>query len=213
LTELFTSDTLKKKVLCTLFSLSLEGSPTQQNMLASLGLGPELGKAILEEAIRGSFATLSDHDQLRLTEDGRSSIKVVMAGGVFDILHPGHIHTLVKARALGDMLVVSVARDKTVVKMRGNPVVHDESTRLTLVKSLRSVDAAILGSENDIFESVERIRPDIIALGYDQSHSESSLLAQGSAKGLKLLVTRLDSPFPNLKSTNLKKNQELMKSL
>ncbi|HVP23985.1 MAG TPA: adenylyltransferase/cytidyltransferase family protein [Conexivisphaerales archaeon] len=213
MTELFKSDVVKKKVLTTLLSLNLEGNWSLQSFLLELGLGPELGDALLEEAVRSGLVRMSDHDRLVLTPDGRISIKVVMAGGVFDILHPGHIYTLSKARALGDMLVVSVARDKTVLKMRGKPVMNSEETRLSLVRSLRFVDAALLGSENDIFETVELIRPDIIALGYDQAHDEQMFLKKGAERGLKFLVTRLDSPIPGLKSTNLKKDQQLLKSL
>ncbi len=213
MTELFKSDVVKKKVLTTLLSLSLEGDRSRQSFVMELGLGPELGDALLEEAVRSGLVSISDHDRLVLTTDGRISIKVVMAGGVFDILHPGHIHTLSKARALGDLLVVSVARDKTVQRMRGKPAVNNEETRLNLVRSLRFVDAAILGSETDIFETVEQIKPDIIALGYDQSHDEAMFLSRGAEKGLKFIITRLDSPIPGLKSTNLKKDPQLLKSL
>jgi cytidyltransferase-like protein len=211
--ELFKSDVTKKRVLTAVFSIGLDGSCTKQRFSAALGLGPELVDAILEEAVGSGLVALSDQEQILLTGDGRSAIKVVLAGGVFDILHPGHIYTLTKARSLGDALVVSVARDLTVLKTRGKPVINDEVTRLSLVKALKCVDAAILGSETDIFETVERVKPDIIAIGYDQSHSEASLLSQGASKGLKFLVTRLDSPLPGMKSTNLKKDPRLLKSL
>ena len=213
MTELFKSDAVKKKVLTTLLSLEIEGDWSRKRFLLEIGMGPELGEALLEEAVRSGLVSIADHDRFALTVDGRSSIKVVMAGGVFDIIHPGHIYTLAKARALGDMLVVSVARDKTVMKMRGKPVVNSEETRLSLVKSLRCVDAAVLGSEGDIFETVELIKPDIIALGYDQAHTEASFIEKGSSKGLKFIVTRLDSPLPGLKSTNLKKDPQLLKTL
>ncbi|MGA1974323.1 MAG: adenylyltransferase/cytidyltransferase family protein [Conexivisphaerales archaeon] len=213
MTELFKSDAMKKKVLTAILSLNLEYSWSRQNLFLDLGLDPELGEALLEEAVRSGLVLIADHDRFVLTVDGRSSLKVVMAGGVFDIIHPGHIYTLSKARALGDMLVVSVARDKTVLRMRGKLAVNSEEIRLNLVRSLRFVDAAILGSEKDIFETVELIRPDIIALGYDQAHNEGTFLSRGSAKGMKFLVTRLDSPFPGLKSTNLKKDQQILKSL
>jgi glycerol-3-phosphate cytidylyltransferase-like family protein len=97
--------------------------------------------------------------------------------------------------------------------MRGKPVVNSEQVRLALVRSLRFVDAAILGSETDIFDTVELIRPDIIALGYDQSHEEAMFVSRGAEKGLKFIVTRLDSPVPGLKSTNLKKDQQLLRTL
>jgi cytidyltransferase-like protein len=213
MTELFGSNAIRKKVLCDIFSLTVEGLPSRQRLIDRLGLGAEIGSALVEEAARGGLAVLSDQDTIKLTNDGRSAIKVVMAGGVFDILHPGHIYTLTKAKALGDVLVVSVARDKTVLRTRGKPVVHDERTRLELVRSLRCVDAALLGSETDIMDTVDQVKPDIIALGYDQSHSETGLAAEGAARGLKFLITRLDSPFPNLKSTNLKKDPGILKSL
>ncbi len=146
------------------------------------------------------------------TEKGRSKVKVVLTGGVFDIIHPGHIYTLKKAKGLGDLLVVVVARDKTVLKMRGKSAVNDERLRLELVSSLKPVDLAILGSERDMFEVIERIRPDIIALGYDQAHDERELIDEGRKRGLRFEVVRLDTPYPHLKSTKLKSNPETMNS-
>ncbi len=125
-----------------------------------------------------------DRGVLRLTERGRKEIVVVMAGGSFDIIHPGHVETLEKARALGDVLVVSVARNSTYLRNKKRDPLHDEKLRRKMVESIKFVDAAILGSEVDLFETVELVRPDIIALGYDQSHNEDGFRKEVSRRGL-----------------------------
>jgi len=91
----------------------------------------------------------------------------VLATGTFDILHPGHILFLSKARELGDELYVIVARE-SMVKHKPKPVIPEEQ-RLKMVNALKVVDNAVLGSEKNMFEPVMEIRPDIIALGYDQT--------------------------------------------
>jgi len=84
----------------------------------------------------------------------RGSLRVVLAGGVFDIIHPGHIHTLKAAKALGDILVVAIATDKTAQKMKKRIPLHNQELRRELVDCLSMVDVAIVGHENDIFETV-----------------------------------------------------------
>ena len=141
---------------------------------------------------------------LRLTDKGKDALKIVFAGGVFDIIHPGHIHTLRSAKALGDLLVVVIARDSTAIKSKGKKPIHNEHLRCELVSSLKFVDAAILGREGDIFKSVEYVRPNIIALGYDQIHEESFIAEECKKRGLNIKVVRLDSPIPDLKSRRIK---------
>ena len=60
----------------------------------------------------------------------RGSLRVVLAGGVFDIIHPGHIHTLKAAKALGDILVVAIATDKTAQKMKKRIPLHNQYSKL-----------------------------------------------------------------------------------
>ena len=91
----------------------------------------------------------------------------VLATGTFDILHPGHILFLSKAREMGDELYVIVARE-SMIRHKPKPVIPEDQ-RLKMVSSLKVVDKALLGSENNMFEPVLEIRPDIIALGYDQT--------------------------------------------
>ena len=83
--------------------------------------------------------------------------KIVLAGGVFDIIHPGHIHTLNAAKALGDVLVVAIATDKTAQKMKKRPPLHNQELRCELVNCLSMVDRAIIGHEDNIFETVNNI--------------------------------------------------------
>jgi len=85
-----------------------------------------------------------------------STKKTVLAGGVFDIIHPGHIHTLNAAKALGDVLVVAIATDKTAQKMKKRQPLHNQELRRELVSCLSMVDKAIVGHEDDIFETVKR---------------------------------------------------------
>ncbi|AKB28525.1 FMN adenylyltransferase, type 3 archaeal [Methanosarcina siciliae T4/M] len=113
----------------------------------------------------------------------------VLATGTFDILHPGHVYFLSQARALGDELFVIIARDSNVTH-KPKPIIPEEQ-RLEMVDALRTVDKAILGSEKDIFEPLKEIRPDIIALGYDQ-HFEIELLEKELTKrGLPAKVVRI----------------------
>jgi cytidyltransferase-like protein len=141
------------------------------------------------------------HGTPRLTELGRSLIIVVMAGGSFDIIHPGHIHTLERAKSLGDALVVSVARDATFRKNKSHDPEHSERLRRKLVSALRVVDAALLGSTRDILETALLVRPDIIALGYDQKHDGREIRKALKERGLSVRVVRLKSPIPNIKTS------------
>jgi len=134
-----------------------------------------------------------------------SSKKIVLAGGVFDIIHPGHIHTLTAAKALGDVLVVAIATDKTAQKMKKMQPLHNQELRCELVSSLSMVDEAIVGHEEDIFETVKEIKPDIIALGYDQIHQEKFISDGCKRISLDVEIVRLQSPIPKLSSSEIEK--------
>ena len=114
----------------------------------------------------------------------------VMATGTFDLLHMGHIYYLREAKKLGDKLAVVVATDSTVRKLKHEPV-NPEEIRLSLIKEIRIVDEAYLGHEDDMYEIVEEIKPDIIALGFDQIHDEKKIGAELKKRGLKAKVVRL----------------------
>ncbi len=114
----------------------------------------------------------------------------VLATGTFEILHPGHLTYLKKAKELGDELIVIVARDSN-IKHKRKPMIP-EKQRLEMVKALKLVDMAILGSETDIFAPLKDIRPDIIALGHDQHFDVDALVKQLRPMGIMAEVVRIE---------------------
>jgi cytidyltransferase-like protein len=143
----------------------------------------------------------------RLSEEGRSKIKVVFMGGVFDLLHPGHIYTLKSAKSCGDVLVVVVATTSTAQKLKKNRnIFHNEKQRQELVASLSFVDLSIIGKEGTLYDTVSFVKPDIIALGYDQNHDEKEIQKNCFERGMELDVIRLSSPIPRIKSTMIKRS-------
>jgi FAD synthetase len=114
----------------------------------------------------------------------------VMATGTFDLLHMGHIHYLKEAKKLGDHLIVIVATDATVRKLKHEPITPQE-IRVNLIRELKVVDEAYLGHEDDMYTIVEEIHPDIIALGFDQIHNENTVKNELKKRKLKAQVVRL----------------------
>ena len=140
-----------------------------------------------------------------LEELQNSSSKIVLAGGVFDIIHPGHINTLNAAKNLGDVLVVVVATDKTALKMKKRKPLHNAQLRQELVSSLSMVDLCIIGDEDNIFRTVDLVKPNIIALGYDQTHQEKYITDGCRKINLDVTVARLESPRPETSSSLIQK--------
>ena len=165
-------------------------------------LSEEIINSKINDLIKNQFV---NEDRKTLTEIGRNSLCVVLAGGVFDIIHPGQIHTLNAAKELGDILVVVVATDNTAVKMKKRRPLHVQEQRQELVNSLSMVDLSLIGQENDIFKTVNHIKPQIIALGYDQIHQEK-FITEGCKKiELDAKVARLQSPIPESSSSKIQK--------
>jgi len=121
--------------------------------------------------------------------------KVVLASGTFDLLHLGHVKYLEEAKKAGGKnakLVVIVARDKTVEKRKGAKPVMPEEHRRALVESLRVVDEAILGYEEfDIAAVIEELKPDVIAVGYDQDGIEEHVRRVVARKKLPVRVVKI----------------------
>ena len=118
--------------------------------------------------------------------------KRVIATGVFDLLHLGHIHFLRAARELGDELVVIVANDATVRRMKREPVMP-AAVRAEMVAALKPVDQAVVGREGNMLDIVvEEIKPHTIVLGYDQELFEPKALeAKLAERGHVAQVVRL----------------------
>jgi FAD synthetase len=108
----------------------------------------------------------------------------VMAQGVFDLLHPGHVHYLTEAKKLGDELWVVVARDSTARAFKHEPITN-EVMRREMVAALKPVDKALLGNEGNIYDILDVVHPDVIALGYDQVHTEQRILEECRRRGLE----------------------------
>jgi FAD synthetase len=122
----------------------------------------------------------------------------VMATGVFDLLHPGHLYFLTEAKKLGDELIVVVARDQTARRLKHEPYVP-EQLRREMVEALKPVDKAVLGSATDIYETVLRERPTIIALGYDQVWNVKEVERECARRGVPVKVVRIGArPYDDL---------------
>ena len=121
--------------------------------------------------------------------------KVVLASGIFDLLHLGHVKFLEDAKKAGGKnakLVVIIARDSTVEKTKGRKPIMPEDQRLALVKSLKVVDKAVLGYESlEIGEVIDDFKPDVIALGYDQDEMEKRVAQYLNQHNMNTKIVRI----------------------
>jgi FAD synthetase len=158
-------------------------------------------------------------------------MKRVMVFGVFDLLHPGHISFLKQAKKIGNFLIVSVARDVNVKKIKGKAPVFDEKKRVERIKQLKLANKVVIGGLKDPWPHIVKENPDIIALGYDQEgyitkhlpdtlslsrragetrnmNQEKQLEAQLRKHGLKTKVIRLRSFRPEVFKSSLMKKKK-----
>jgi FAD synthetase len=119
----------------------------------------------------------------------------VVAQGTFDLLHPGHVHYLREAAAMGEELCVIVSRS-TNITHKERPIVP-ASQRRVLVDALDPVDHAVLGHPEDIFVPIEEIDPDVIVLGHDQHHEESAIEDALAARDIDCAVRRTTACEPD----------------
>ena len=185
-----------------MYLAGITGKSHIENIKTKKGFTENIIISKIDEFVKNK---LVKEDRTTLTELGRSSLRVVLAGGVFDIIHPGHIHTLNAAKSLGDVLVVVVATDNTAVKMKKRRPLHSKEQRQELVNSLIMVDLCLIGQEDDIFKTVNLVKPQIIALGYDQVHQEKFIIEGCKKIDLDARVARLQSPIPESSSSKIEK--------
>ncbi|MCA9812607.1 MAG: adenylyltransferase/cytidyltransferase family protein [Nitrosarchaeum sp.] len=193
---------LEKLIIAAIYQNQITKEPVVDLIRNKSGLTESVINAKIDEM---TAAHLISKDGSALTELGRSTIKVVLAGGVFDIIHPGHIYTLNAARMLGDVLVVVVATDNTAIKMKKRKPLHSQEQRKELVNSLKMVDFCLVGQEDDIFKTVNHVRPEVIALGYDQVHQEKFIKDGCRRIQLDAEIARLQSPIPDSSSSKIQK--------
>ena len=185
--------------------MNLKGEKADPMALAArLGLRPDEAGEEVGRAVKLGLVEEADGGAV-LTVKGRKSIRVVFVGGGFEVIHYGHVYTLSKAKSLGDALVVSVARDSTIRKRKNREPLIGERDRVKLLSALKDVDAAILGIEGDIYVTLEKVKPDLVALGYDQYHLEEEVKMEAAKRGMELDVVRLDSPYPDIKTSRILK--------
>jgi len=147
-------------------------------------------------------------------QEEKKKRKIVLASGVFDLLHLGHVKFLEEAKKAGGRnaeLIVIVARDSTVKKRKGKKPIISENQRRALVESLKIVDEALLGYEEfDIGKVIERINPDIIAIGYDQEGMEQTVKNYVKEKGLKIRVVKIGKFEEDELDSSLKIKQKII---
>ena len=192
----------QKEILSVMYVSQIDGKNPIDLIKKKSLLSDAQINSFIEELVGNKYL---NEDKTTLTELGRNSLRVVLAGGVFDIIHPGHIYTLNSAKKLGDVLVVVVATDNTAVKMKKRTPLHSQEQRQELVNSLSMVDLCLVGQEDDIFKTVNLVRPQIIALGYDQVHQEKFITEGCKRIELDAEVARLQSPIPDSSSSKIQK--------
>jgi len=191
----------EKKLLGEVFSANLTRRSPR-------GIAKRLGLSAAEfeqqlDLLRKKGLIAGSSSKPRLTGKGRRRIKVVFTGGSFEIVHPGHLYTIEQARKLGDVLVLVLARSSTIRKRKGREPVTQEADRLALTSSLRQVDAAILGVKGSIYETMEKVNPDVVALGYDQHHAEIEIRREARKRGMRRRVVRLDALDFDVKTSKI----------
>lgn len=133
----------------------------------------------------------------------------ILCFGSFDVVHPGHLYYLRKSKEYGDELIVVVARDKNIIKIKKKKPKYNERQRLEHVKDLEIVDKTILGKQENYFEVIKEINPDIICLGYDQNTiSFQDLKDLLEKNNIKAEVIRIDAYKEHMyKSSKLKEKE------
>lgn len=136
----------------------------------------------------------------------REGKTVVFTNGCYDILHPGHIRLLEKARSLGDLLILALNTDSSVARLKGptRPLIpEDERARMALM--LEAVDAVTLFDEDTPRELIAEVLPDILIKGADWAHFIAGR-EEVEAAGGKVMALALE---PGYSTTNIV--EELLK--
>ena len=185
----------EKSLLKSIYLLQLR-KPffTKSELMEKTGLDADKSYDILRQLLASGMLERKNADEYSLLPKGRSKLRIVLAGGVYDILHLGHLAVLAEAKTYGDVLVVVVATDVTVETLKGRRPVFPEEDRRALVESLKPVDAAILGYEDvgmGYEQVIDEVKPNIIALGYDQDSVARTVIELVEKKRRDIRIVRL----------------------
>ncbi|MFZ5364358.1 MAG: adenylyltransferase/cytidyltransferase family protein [Patescibacteria group bacterium] len=121
--------------------------------------------------------------------------KRAMVFGTFDVLHPGHLYFFREAKKRGDKLIVVVARDATVKKIKGHKPKLDEHARREIVSALKVISEAVLGDKFDWHKLILKYKPNVICLGYDQV-TPKNFEVELRSRGVAPKIIRLKSYKP-----------------
>ena len=119
-----------------------------------------------------------------------------MTFGTYDHVHPGHKYFLEESKKHGDYLITVIARDKTVTKVKKLTTDFNEIERLKMIKSLKISDKVVLGFIKNKYKIIEKYKPDIICLGYDQFEFTEHLNEVLKSLHLKTKIVRIKSYRP-----------------
>ncbi len=138
----------------------------------------------------------------------------VLATGVFDILHAGHVFYLSEAKRLGTELIVLVTSDKVAAIQKRQPFFNQDE-RKGVVEALKMVDKVVIGSEViDYCGTIQTLKPEIVALGYDQTIDEQELKVLLANCGWRGRVIRLEQhPHKKHSTTSIAKSIKQRKEL
>lgn len=142
------------------------------------------------------------------------SRKRVLVFGTFDLLHAGHRSLLRQARQHGDELIVAVARDAVVQRIKGKRPVHREYQRVANLRALGVADRVVLARKNpaERFDFIRRLQPKVICLGYDQTTYAEGLATALHSHGLRIRVVRLKPFQPDRFKSSLLRRKKYTKS-
>jgi len=140
----------------------------------------------------------------------KSGKRIVLAGGVFDIIHPGHIYFLGQAKRKGDFLVVVVATKK---RGKERKLINSQEKRAEIVASLKPVDMAVVGNSGNILDIVEELKPHLIVLGPDQKFSQTQLEQELKGRGLKTRIWRVPKKLAGYSTTAILKKAKKIRAL
>lgn len=203
--------TLLKDFLKVTYLLTMkQGTFSVEEFSTRLNRTIDEGKALLSVLISlNLIETTSSSANYAITQGGKNNLKVVLTGGVFDIIHLGHIETLKSAKEGGDILIIVVASDEIVESNKGRPPLNSQSNRIKLLNELGIVDIITPGhpDTSKFLETVIEYEPDVIVLGYDQSSTEKMLLDHLEQSNIhNIEIKRLKARIPNEKSSIKMKN-------
>lgn len=143
----------------------------------------------------------------KMTVEKTKKTLKIMVFGTFDGLHKGHLNFFKQAKKFtkNSFLIVSIARDKNVFRIKGKYPDKNENERKALVSKCILVDKVVLAGVRDHISHIMKIRPSIIALGYDQKAYVKNLKKDLKNKGLLVKIVRMKPYKENIYKNHLLK--------